>query len=244
MVDKHTTLKENLSAYALGALDANDVPALEAHLRTCKSCTTDLAAYRQITDGLLTALPPQSPPAGLKKRIQQRLGREAGSSSSAARWSFGRIAFGAAFLLLIGLNALSLFQLSSIRKAQAEQDARSTGVQTAIAMLAYPGTQVLAFDQNGVDGSLLVDKQRNLLAVFAWHLPPTPAAKVYQLWLIDPQGQRTSGGFLVPEADYPFAMTVIQSPAPLTGFTSLGVTIEPAGGSPGPTGPKLFGVSF
>lgn len=244
MVDKHTALKENLSAYALGALDANDVPALEAHLRTCKSCTADLAAYRQITDGLLAALPPHSPPAGLKKRIQQRLAREAGSSSSRAMWSFGRIAFGAAFVLLLGLNALSLLQLNSIRQAQAEQDARSTTAQTAIAMLAYPGTQVVAFDQNGIAGSLLVDKQRNLLAVFAWHLPPTPSAKVYQLWLVDPQGNRTSGGFLVPETGYPFATTVIQSPAPLSGFTSLGVTVEPQGGSPEPTGPKVFGVSF
>jgi anti-sigma-K factor RskA len=244
MVDRHTAIKESLASYALGALDAREVAALEAHLRTCKSCTADLAAYQRITGGLLRALPPQAPPAALKHRLQQRLARETRPTTPASRWSFGRLALAGAFALLIGLNLLSLLQTNSIRQAQAEQEERSTSSQTAIAMLAYPGTQVVTFDQNGVAGSLLVDKQRNLLAVFAWHLPPTPAAKTYQVWLIDPQDNRTSGGFLTPETGYPFATTVIASPAPLAGFTSLGVTLEPQGGSPGPTGPKIFGVAF
>ena len=244
MVDRHTALKENLAAYALNALDAREVTALEAHLRTCKTCTADLAAYQRITHGLLVALPPQAPPATLKHQLRQRVAREARPAAPVSKWSFGRFALGAAFVLLIGLNLLSLLQVNSIRQAQAEQETRSTTAQTAIAMLAYPGTQVVTFDQNGVAGSVLVDKQRNLLAVFAWHLPPTPAAKAYQVWLIDPQGNRTSGGFLTPEEGYPFATTVIASPAPLTGFTSLGVTLEPQGGSPAPTGPRVFGVSF
>ena len=244
MVDRHTALKENLAAYALGALDAPDVTALEAHFRSCKSCTVDLAAYKRIADGLLGALPPQAPPVAPRQRLRQRLVHEARPAAPAPKWSFGRFALGAAFALLIGLNLLSLLQVNSVRQAQTEQEARSTTAQTAIAMLAYPGTQMVTFDQNGVAGSLLIDKQRNLLAVFAWHLPPSTATQTYQVWLIDPQGKRTSGGFLTPEAGYPFATTVIASPAPLTGFTSLGVTLEPQGGSSAPTGPKVFGVSF
>lgn len=244
MTDKHTAFKEDLASYALDALDAREIPALEAHLRTCKSCTADLQAYRRITAGLLEAVPPQSPPAALRRKLQQRLTRESHAEKPRWKWSFGQLAFAGALVLLIGLNLVSLLQVNSLGRAQAELDARSTTAQTAIAMLAYPGTQVVTFDQNGVAGSLLVDKQRSLLAVFAWHLPPTSGPQVYQVWLIDPQGNRTSGGFLTPEAGYPFAMTVIQSPAPLAGFTSLGVTIEPQGGSPAPTGPKVLGVSF
>jgi anti-sigma-K factor RskA len=111
-------------------------------------------------------------------------------------------------------------------------------------MLAYPATQTIGFDQNGVTGSLLVDRQRDLLAVFAWHLPAAPAGKTYQVWLIDARGDRTSGGFLEPEADYPFVSAVIRSPAPLSGFTGFGVTTEPVGGSPAPTGSRVFGASF
>lgn len=244
MVDKHTTFKENLAAYALDSLEAGEIAALEAHLRTCKSCTADLAAYRQITDDLIVAIPPQVPPSGLRRRLQQRLAREARPAPSRRGWSFGQFGLAAAMVLLIGLSTISLLQVNSLRRAQAEQDAHSTTAQIAIAMLAYPGTQTVSFNENGVAGSLLVDKQRNLLALFAWHLPPTPTAKVYQIWLIDPQGNRTSGGFLAPETGYPFTMTVIDAPAPLAGFTSLGVTLEPAGGSPSPTGTRVFSVSF
>ncbi len=243
-VDKHTAFREDLAAYALGALDASEIPALEAHLRNCKSCAADLAAYAKLTDGLLAAVPPRTPPGTLKRRLQQHVRSEGRQSRSGFQWSFGRLALGVGVGVLILLNIVSLFQVNSMRRDLAEQDARSTAAQTAIAMLAYPGTQMLPFNENGVAGSLLVDKQRNLLAIFAWHLPPPSAGKVYQVWLIDPQGNRVSGGFLIPDSGYPFAMTVVQPTGPLTGFTSLGVTLEPFGGSPGPTGPKILGVSF
>ncbi len=242
-MDKHTALKENLAAYALGALDANEVGALEAHLRTCKSCTADLAAYGQVASGLLNAVPPRTPPPALRRRLRQRLSQER-HPAARGQWSFGRLAVAAAVVALIALNIVSLLQVNAMRQEQAEQIARTTAAQTAIAMLAYPGTQMLPFDENGVAGSLLVDKQRNLLAVFAWHLPPTPSARVYQVWLVDSQGNRTSAGFLTSEAGYPFSMTVIQPAAPIATFTSIGVTLEPAGGSPSPTGPRVLNVTF
>ena len=64
------------------------------------------------------------------------------------------------------------------------------------------------------------------------------------MWLIDPKGDRTSGGFITPETGYPFVMAVVSSPQPLTGFTGIGVTLEPFGGSPKPTGPKILRVDF
>ena len=42
-LDEHSLFREQLSAYALGALDAAEVPALEAHLGTCDSCRAELA---------------------------------------------------------------------------------------------------------------------------------------------------------------------------------------------------------
>lgn len=244
-MDKHTEYKEDLAAYALGALDDNRVVALQAHVRSCKSCAADLAAYSRITGGLLHAIPPKAPPAALRRRLQQRLRQEQRSASQARRqWSWGQLAVAAAVMALIALNVVSLWQVNQVRRDLAEQEARTTAAQTAIAMLAYPGTQMQPFDQNGIAGSLLVDKQRNLLAVFAWNLPPTSVASVYQVWLVDAQGNRTSGGFLTSEVGYPFAMAVIQPTGPLSNFNSVGVTIEPLGGSPGPTGPKVFSVSF
>jgi anti-sigma-K factor RskA len=244
MAENHRVFKGNLAAYALGALDSEEVSALEAHLRTCDECRSELEDYQRLSSGLLTALPPQNPPPRLKRSLQKRLQGQQRSARPASSWSLNRTLIAGALLLLIALNIVSIFEVYSIKKDQAELIGQYGSNQTAIAMLAYPSTQSIGFDQNGISGSLLVDKNRNLLAVFAWHLPPTPAGKTYQMWLIDPQGDRTSGGFIIPDSDQPFVMAVVRSPQPLTTFTGLGVTLEPSGGSPKPTGPKILRVDF
>lgn len=244
MVQSHEHYRENLAPYAFDALESGDVSALEAHLRTCKTCPPELESYRQIGAGLLSALPPRTPPARLRWNLQKRLAAPAGIRRPWFQWSVGQFALGAALTVLIGLSIFSVVEVRAMNQQQADLERASYSAQTAIAMLAYPGTQSVTFDQNGVSGSLLVDKTRNLLAIFAWHLPPPPVGKTYEVWLIDSQGNRTSGGFLVPEASYPFVSDVIRAPSPLTGFTGIGVTTEPLGGSPAPTGPKLFGADF
>ena len=54
---EHIPFRENIPAYALGALDAEDVAALEAHLQTCASCREELTAYRDTSDNLLMSTP-------------------------------------------------------------------------------------------------------------------------------------------------------------------------------------------
>jgi anti-sigma-K factor RskA len=244
MTDNHLVYKENLAAYALGALDAAETSALESHLLTCDSCRTELAGYQEIGASLLSALPPQAPPAAIRRNLQKILQSQGKPVRPQFKWSFNRIAVVAAFVLLIGANIVSLYQIYTLKQEQTELDGQYGSQQSAIAMLAYPSTQTIGFEQAGVSGSLLVDKKRNLLAVFAWNLPPAPAGKVYQMWLIDPKEDRTSGGFLVSEGKQPFVMSVIRSMQPLTGFVGLGVTIEPQGGSLKPTGPRVFRVDF
>ena len=244
MAENHRIFKDNLAAYALGALDAKETSALEAHLRTCDDCRLELADYQRVSTGLLTALPPQKPSPKLRRSLQKRLAGEVESVRPRFNWSLNRTLITGALVLLIGLNIVSVFEVLTVKNEQAELNKQYGSNQTAIAMLAYPSTQSFTFDQNGISGSLLVDKTRNMVGVFAWHLPPTPAGKTYQMWLIDPQGERTSGGFLIPDTDQPFVMSIIRSPLPLTGFTGMGVTLEPAGGSPKPTGEKIFHVDF
>lgn len=240
MNDLHITFRENLSAYALGALDADETAALETHLQTCESCRAELADYQRVSAGLLSALPPQPPRPALKRILQKRLA----APRPQFKLSFGQAAIAGAFILLLALNLVSAWQVYTLKQQQAELIRQHYSEQTAIAMLAYPGAQPLSFDQNGISGSLLVDRNRNLLAVFAWHLPPAPAGKTYQMWLIDAKGDRTSAGLLASDTDQPFIMAVVASPRPLAGFNGIGITLEPSGGSPKPTGPKILRVDF
>jgi anti-sigma-K factor RskA len=80
----------------------------------------------------------------------------------------------------------------------------------------------------------------NSFMVVTYNLPALPSGKTYQLWLIDPNGNRTSGGtFTVDSAGSGWLMG--RSPVPLNQYKAVGVTVEPWGGSPGPTGAKMLG---
>ncbi len=91
------------------------------------------------------------------------------------------------------------------------------------------GTLVLSVD--GTHGTLVVDG-----------LTPLDENQAYQLWLIK-DGKRTDGG-LIPINRNGYGALWVSSPEPLSNYQSFGVTVEPAGGSPGPTGEKVLGGSL
>ena len=65
-------------------------------------------------------------------------------------------------------------------------------------------------------------------------MPPIPADGVYQLWLTEPNGKKISGGMFTPASEGT-AYLLIRTPQQLATYSLVGVTVEPRGGSPGPT---------
>lgn len=244
--DEHALYLENLPAYAIGALDADEVRALEAHLATCASCRTELADYRSLSESLLTAVPPQQPPAELRKRLQSRL---PGMQKTTPRrlnwnWSFGQLATGAALVFLLALNLYSATQIRTLQLEQARLTREIRSGQTVISMLSYPTTERLAIKSEKVVGSLLLDKDRDMVALVVWNMPQLDNNLTYQVWLIDPQQARVSAGLFRPEGGQAYTTQIIFPQEPLSNFIGIGVTVEPAGGSPAPTGERLFKVDF
>ena len=86
----------------------------------------------------------------------------------------------------------------------------------------------LVIDQQGDYGTLVVDKLAGL-----------NSSQQYQIWLLK-DGQRTSGGLFSVNPDG-YASLEIMAPLPLAQYDSVGITIEPVGGSPAPTGAKVLG---
>jgi anti-sigma-K factor RskA len=87
-----------------------------------------------------------------------------------------------------------------------------------------------------------VDKNTAVLVL--WNLPQSEIGQTYQIWLIDSGGKRTSGGLFTPVDNQGYTTATILSPIPIRQFVSLGVTVEPGGGSKGPTGPRVLAVDF
>ena len=242
--DEHSLFRENLPAYALGALDAPEARALEAHLQTCESCQTELAEYRLLSDSLLTALPPRQPSPELRKRLQRQLPSAEKARRPRFAWSLGQWVMGGALALLVVMSLFSFTQMRAIQNQQASLLQQIKTNQFALSMLAYPGTRSLPIVAADFSGSVLVDTDHNTAAVITWRLPELPADQTYQVWLIEPNGHRVSAGVFRPQQNSTYTTQPVFSKQPLTDFVGIGVTVEPAGGSEQPTGPRVFKVDF
>jgi len=242
--DEHSLLRENIPAYALGALDAEDMAALESHLQTCETCRAELAEYRAVSDGLLTALPPKPPSVALRKRLQSQLPSAQKRSRPQFTWSFGQLAMGTALVLLVLFNLFSFLQMREIQRQQTALLQQLKTNQFALSMLAYPSTQAFPISGDDLSGSVLLDRERNTVALVMWHLPELSDDQTYQAWLIEPDGQRVSAGIFRPQNTTAYTTQPIYAKQDISNFTGVGITIEPSGGSEQPTGPRLFVVDF
>jgi len=237
--------RDLLPAYALKALDPDEVRMLENHLKTCPDCQAGLEEFRAVSNGLMFALPPKAPPPRVRARLIASLAAaQAPAPSTRRAWPIWQLAGGLALAILLVLNVSTLSQLQALQRQQATLTKHLQTSQTALALVAYPEGRTLAVTGQQAAGTLILNSELKNGVLFAWGLETLDEAHAYQVWLIQPDGRRVSGGLFRTEPGQPFVSVVIPSSRPFSDFTGLGVTIEPAGGSPGPTGPKVLGTSF
>ena len=243
--------RENLAAYAFGALDADEIRALEAHLQSCQDCQSELADYQSVSAGLLHSVPPQTPPPGLRRKLAAQLPSKRTPTPSLLagilhQFSMRQVATAVLVLILLGVNIFSSVQIRTLQQQQSALAERLNTEQAAIAMLAYPETQTLNINADVQDlaGSMLVDKGKSTAVLVLWNLPQLEGGQTYQVWLIDANGERTSGGLFNPIDTQIHTTATIHSPVPIGEFKGIGVTVEPSGGSAGPTGPRVLAVDL
>jgi anti-sigma-K factor RskA len=242
--DQHAPFLENIPAYAIGALDADETVALESHLETCASCRTELAEYHVLSESLLTATPPKQPSPVLRKRLQSQLPGPQVSDRPRFFLSFSRLAWGLAVIALLVLNFASFIQLRQIRNQQAALAGQFENAQAALAILSSPDVMMLPISGETVTGTLLLDRERNQAVLVARDLPKLSERQIYQIWLVRPDGERDSAGLFRPEIGQSYTTQSIQISQPLSSYLGIGVTVEPANGSDAPTGERVFKVDF
>jgi hypothetical protein len=155
----------------------------------------------------------------------------------------------AAAVLVLGLLGWASLTQVQLRQEQARnqelaaQTAQFTLVNT---LLNKPGS---AFPVSGptvadyglpAAGYVYVDPTSNVGLMLTYWLPKIGADQRFQVWLVTPEGQRDSGGLFAADARGN-ANVIINAPAPFAKYKSVGVTVEPATGSPGPTSPRVCG---
>jgi anti-sigma-K factor RskA len=228
---------DNVAAYALGCMERTEREQFERHLAECQVCQADLRAYQSVVNQLALAAPMQTPPVGLRHSILQKAASQPVSSpkhdalGSRLRLFFQsrQPAMGIVGLVLIVILVFSsLFLLRQVNQLQQAQATPFHMVTLHSPDPQQEANALLVISDNGQFGTLVTD---NLIVL--------NDQQQYQLWLIK-DGKRTSGGlFTVNSAGYGWLK--IESKISLLEFQSFGITIEPLGGSPGPTGPKVLG---
>ncbi len=66
---RHALDHPEVAGWALGALDPDDMPAFEEHLRSCEQCQAQVAEFTPVAKSLALAAPAAEPPAGLELKV-------------------------------------------------------------------------------------------------------------------------------------------------------------------------------
>jgi anti-sigma-K factor RskA len=228
---------DSIPAYALNCLDEDEAAQVSDHLKRCPECQVELRAYQAIVDQLPLALPQAEPSSQVRQMLLKRVEQDLTHEKQPSAWGRLVSVFKSASPAwgLASLAILVVLLVSNLTLWRQVNQLRSNPAATALRVVNLDGTQstpgasgMIVMSKNGEYGTLVVD-----------HLPALSPEQQYQLWLIR-DGKRTSGGvFSVSSEGY--ASLVVTSPRPLDDYSAFGVTIEPAGGSPGPTGEKVLG---
>ena len=230
-------VRDLLPAYALGILDEQEKLEVTAHVKTCASCQAELASFREVTGRMAASLPEAEPPAGLEERIlhivrssPQAARRAAPRRESAPRrgavpW---QALTGIAAALVVVLAAGNLLQWTGIIPPAG----RGASPRLITATLLGVGAASSAY------GTIVLDPRDNEGVLAVTGLPGLDAHHQYQLWLIR-DGERRSAGVFSPDAEG-YGSMLISVPSDFRDFKSLGVSVEPWGGNPAPTGARVL----
>ena len=254
-MSSHKTFDTLAAVYVVGALDGDDLVRFEAHLAEgCEACTSAVRESHEALARLALADTPAVPPPSVKTALLERIAAAAaGRRASRVGW----LTWTAATAAVVALAAMLTAGIVATRyEAQLGQMARDmattrerlqrdeaalreqvTAYRGAVELLRDPATRVIELRGGTPASARLIwnDKAGGHLLVA--NLPAAPAGKTYELWTLGGPAPRPAGLFQVDASG-----RVVQRVEPVAGPPAKGfaVTLEPAGGSPAPTGPILL----
>jgi anti-sigma-K factor RskA len=249
--------------FVLGALAPDDRARFEAHLRECPICAEEVRSLVPVVEGLARAVPLREPPASLRTRVLEAVG--AGrrrppaalpASAAVVFWSrVGWLAAAAALVAAIVLGYLAASRQERIVELEARlrdamerlttaerqvADARRASDEQTSASGVLAASDLARIDlagqpaAPGARGRAFWSRSRGM--VFnAVNLPPLPAGRTYQVWVLTSASPPISAGVFAPDASGSVRL-VIKTPEDIPPPTRVAVTLEPAGGVPAPTG--------
>lgn len=249
--------EELLPAYALGAVDGEDLREMEAHLATgCAECRRQLDLWQGDLEELAASVEPIAPSETARRRVQRIAGAAAPIRPRAPRWAV--LAAAASLLLAVWSGWRQARLGDDLERLGAERDrlarqvsgldrqlglarAEADRMAESLAIISSPGSRAIVLAGLGpspeASGHTFVSPERGKAVFYAFDLPALAPDKTYQLWWIEGGKPVSAGTFNVDERG---TGSVRVERAPAGPADAWAVTIEPAGGVPQPTGEMVL----
>lgn len=258
----HEQFADDLLLYALGEMTGNDRQEFETHLQTCASCRRELQEMRADLGLLALSAAGAKPPARVKERLMRAVAAEPRGVSVVAPQAPPRRAFwnwapalAAALLLLltIGLwsrNAVLKQNERQLRDAVAELTNRNQDLavkyrqaEESLGLLQDPQAVHISLNPSKAPkeprGTAIFDPSKKRMLFMASNMPPAPAGKAYELWIIPTKGAPIPAGVFKPDEHGNAVMMDHTMPADVEA-KAFAVTMEKEEGSNTPTMPILM----
>jgi anti-sigma-K factor RskA len=255
----HPTREEDFDLYALGGLEGEERQAIELHMAQCAACLRKLAEAQGRIALLALGVPRVEPSLGVKERLMNRVRTTTEGQAVRlpsveperageffGRWWAAVLAPAAVVLALAAFflwkeNARLDRQLAELRATMQEQQKQLDYARNVAHLFEAKDTVTvsLAPMPGMANGAVKVmyNEKMGMLMYDGWIEPP-PEDKSYQLWVVPMEGDPISVGVFNPAtSDSAHWLTKVPAGVAAKAFA---ITLEPAGGTSVPTGPKVL----
>jgi len=222
---QHEKLREDISAWVIGALEPAEAAELEDHMRSCESCARHARWLQPATGALLESVEPMVPPPELRERVMSEVRADAakrqpaGSRERRSFWDFLLRPATAMAVIAIAVAGIGGYLFAS-----------SDG-SDEVGPPFDPGPRISAtLEREGDTGTLELTGLHQL-----------EEGRVYQAWVQHGDVMEDSSLFAA-RADG--TATAAIPDEDLRGGDAVHVTIEPRGGSEEPTTNPLVSVDI
>ncbi|CAL9278649.1 MULTISPECIES: anti-sigma factor [Streptomyces] len=240
----HATDAHTLSAaYALGALDDDEREDFDAHLQACEVCRQEAAEF-QATAARLAAAVAQPPPSAAKAQVMTAIDGVRQLPPRVPVRSAAPVLTGtvrrravplalAASVAAAALGGVLVWQTQNRQDLEQQAHQAQQQLDAVSAVLAAPDARTIhGRAANGALATVVASERQNKAVFTAANLPAPGTGKTYQLWL-DHDGTMRPAGLVQADG----TVSLSGNPADAS---AVGLTLEPAGGSPQPTTDPLL----
>jgi anti-sigma-K factor RskA len=227
------------AALAVGSSDSTENAALDVHVAGCADCRRLAGEYLEAAARLPLSLEPLSPPPDLRGRLMRAVYEEAAlaraqaaAAKPASLWRrlWAATPSGRGFTLAAAVAAAAVIALSSWIAVD------HIGASPASVSVALVSTAAAPDAQ----GELVYVPSAGQASLTVTGLPTAALAggsRVYEVWLIRPNGTVVGAAFLAQGPDGTWSAAVRGN---IAAYSAVAATVEPRGGSRGPTTAPVF----